>query len=48
MEWQTKNRVGKVFFDANQNARIKNMATAYSPRAKPGAPVSVPLRCDEL
>jgi bifunctional non-homologous end joining protein LigD len=48
MEWQTRNRVGKVFFDANQNARIKNMAAAYSPRAKPGAPVSVPLKWDEL
>ncbi|MCC6236461.1 MAG: non-homologous end-joining DNA ligase [Dehalococcoidia bacterium] len=48
MEWQTKNRAGKVFFDANQNARIKNMAAAYSPRAKPGAPVSVPVRWNEL
>jgi bifunctional non-homologous end joining protein LigD len=48
MEWQTKNRAGKVFFDANQNARIKNMAAAYSPRAKPGAPVSVPLQWHEL
>ncbi|MFN8638845.1 MAG: non-homologous end-joining DNA ligase [Dehalococcoidia bacterium] len=48
MEWQTKNRAGKVFFDAGQNARTKNMAAAYSPRAKPGAPVSVPLRWNEL
>ncbi|MEZ4501582.1 MAG: non-homologous end-joining DNA ligase [Dehalococcoidia bacterium] len=48
MEWQTKNRTGKVFFDSNQNARIKNIAAAYSPRAKPGAPVSVPLRWSEL
>lgn len=48
MEWTTEKRRGMVFFDANQNARIKNLAGPYSPRAKPGAPVSVPLRWDEL
>ena len=48
MEWATEKRRGMVFFDANQNARIKNLAGPYSPRAKPGAPVSVPLRWDEL
>ncbi len=48
MEWRTENRTGKVFFDANQNARIKNLASAYSPRAKPGAPVSMPLRWNDL
>lgn len=48
MEWQTERRRGRVFFDANQNARSKNLACAYSPRAKPGAPVSVPLRWTEV
>ena len=48
MEWDTKKRTGKVFLDANQNARHKNLAAAYSPRAKPGAPVSMPLRWDEV
>ncbi len=48
MEWATPKRKGKVFFDANQNARAKNLACAYSPRAKPGAPVSIPLKWDEL
>ncbi len=48
MEWATEKRRGKVFFDANQNARIKSLAGPYSPRAKPGAPVSMPLRWDEL
>lgn len=47
-EWVSEKRRGKVFFDANQNARIKNLACAYSPRAKPGAPVSTPLRWNEL
>ena len=48
MEWQIKDRAGMVFFDVNQNARIKNLAAPYSPRAKPGAPVSMPLRWNEL
>ena len=48
IEWATEKRRGKVFFDANKNARVKNLAAAYSPRAKPGAPVSMPLRWDEL
>ncbi|MEI7926747.1 MAG: ATP-dependent DNA ligase, partial [Chloroflexota bacterium] len=47
-EWQTEKRRGMVFFDANQNARIKNLACAYSPRSKPGGPVSMPLKWDEL
>ncbi|MCK9495491.1 MAG: non-homologous end-joining DNA ligase [Dehalococcoidia bacterium] len=47
-EWVSEKRRGKVFFDANQNARIKNLACAYSPRAKPGAPVSIPLKWTEL
>lgn len=48
MEWLTEKRTGKVFLDANMNARTKNLASVYSPRAKPGAPVSMPLRWDEL
>ena len=48
MEWVSEKRRGKVFFDANQNARIKSLAVAYSPRTKPGGPVSMPLRWTEL
>jgi bifunctional non-homologous end joining protein LigD len=48
MEWAVPKREGRVFLDVNQNARFKNLAAAYSPRAKPGAPVSMPLRWDEL
>ncbi|MBM4410029.1 MAG: ATP-dependent DNA ligase [Chloroflexi bacterium] len=47
-EWNIQKRRGMVFLDVNQNARIKNLAAPYSPRAKPGAPVSIPLRWDEL
>jgi bifunctional non-homologous end joining protein LigD len=48
LEWATAKRAGKIFVDVNQNARIKNLAAAFSPRPKPGAPVSMPLRWDEL
>ncbi|HKS91222.1 MAG TPA: hypothetical protein VJQ83_04780, partial [Tepidiformaceae bacterium] len=48
MEWDTTKRRGKVFLDANQNARHKSLAAPYSPRAKPGAPVSLPMGWDEL
>ena len=48
LEWAVEKRGGKIFLDVNQNARIKNLAAAFSPRPKPGAPVSMPLRWDEL
>ncbi|MCY3655901.1 MAG: non-homologous end-joining DNA ligase [Chloroflexi bacterium] len=48
LEWATQQRTGKIFVDVNQNARIKNLAAAFSPRPKPGAPVSMTLRWDEL
>jgi len=34
--------------DYNQNARDRTIAAAYSLRPRPGAPVSTPLRWDEL
>ena len=48
LEWVTERRTGKVFLDANQNARHKSLAAPYSPRAKPGGPVSLPQTWDEL
>jgi len=39
---------GKVLMDALQNARGKPLATAYSARAYPGAPVSTPVTAAEL
>ena len=48
LEWASQKRTGKVFLDVNQNARSKNVAAVFSPRAKPGAPVSTPVRWDEL
>ena len=48
MEWSVSKRSGKIFLDHNQNTRSKNMASIYSLRPLPGAPVSTPLRWDEL
>jgi bifunctional non-homologous end joining protein LigD len=48
VEWAVKKRTGKVFVDYNQNARGKTLASIYSPRALPQAPVSVPVEWSEL
>src|SRR5437763_6959726 len=37
-----------IFIDYNQNARDRTIASAYSVRPKPGAPVSAPVTWDEL
>src|SRR5438067_582974 len=38
----------RIFVDYNQNARDRTIASAYSIRPKPGAPVSAPVAWDEL
>jgi bifunctional non-homologous end joining protein LigD len=43
-----KNRVGKIFIDYLRNTRGASTATAYSARARPGLPVSVPITREEL
>ena len=48
MEWTVSKRSGKIFLDHNQNVQGKNMASIYSLRPLPGAPVSTPLKWDEL
>jgi bifunctional non-homologous end joining protein LigD len=46
-EWLKKKRDG-VLLDYHQNGAGKTIASAYSVRPKPGAPVSTPLDWDEL
>ena len=46
-EWLKRKREG-VLVDHRQNAHGKTIASVYSVRPKPGAPVSTPLRWDEL
>jgi DNA ligase D len=46
--WWKEDRGERIFVDYNQNARDRTIASAYSIRPKPGAPVSAPLSWDEL
>jgi DNA ligase D len=47
-EWWKEERGKRIFVDYNQNARDRTIASAYSVRPKPGAPVSAPVTWDEL
>jgi DNA ligase D-like protein (predicted polymerase) len=47
-KWWKEERGTRVFVDYNQNARDRTIASAYSVRPKPGAPVSAPFTWDEL
>ncbi len=46
-EWTKSKRQG-VLIDSNQNGEGKTIASVYSVRPHPGAPVSTPLRWDEV
>jgi DNA ligase D len=46
--WWKEERGRRIFVDYNQNARDRTIASAYSIRPKPGAPVSAPVAWDEL
>jgi DNA ligase D len=47
-KWWKEERGERIFIDYNQNARDRTIASAYSIRPRPGAPVSAPLTWDEL
>ena len=47
-KWWKEERGPRVFADYNQNARDRTIASAYSLRARPAAPVSTPLTWAEL
>ena len=48
MEWDIPARAGRVFIDHNQNVGGKTIASVYSVRPRPGAPVSTPLLWPEV
>jgi len=48
LERKPEKRQKKVYLDYLQNRRGQTMASAYSIRPRPGAPVSTPLRWEEL
>jgi DNA primase len=47
-KWWKEERGERVFIDYNQNARDRTIASPYSVRPKPGAPVSAPLLWEEV
>jgi DNA ligase D-like protein (predicted polymerase) len=46
--WWKEERGERIFVDYNQNCRDRTIASAYSLRPIPGAPVSTPMTWDEL
>jgi DNA primase len=46
--WWKEERGARLFLDYNQNLRDRTIASAWSLRARPGAPVSTPLSWDQL
>ena len=46
--WWKEERGERIFVDFNQNSRDRTIASAYSLRPIPGAPVSTPLEWEEL
>jgi bifunctional non-homologous end joining protein LigD len=47
-EWEVAKREGRARLDYTQNAINKTLAAPFCVRPAPGAPVSVPIRWDEL
>lgn len=47
-KWWKEERGERIFVDFNQNCRDRTIASAYSLRPRPGAPVSTPVTWDEL
>ena len=48
MAWWKEERGEKIFVDFNQANRDRTIASAYSPRPLPGAPVSMPVPWERL
>jgi bifunctional non-homologous end joining protein LigD len=48
MQWSTEKRIGRVFFDYNQNAMGKTLASIFSVRPTNSATVSMPIEWRKL
>ncbi|MEU9264593.1 non-homologous end-joining DNA ligase [Streptomyces sp. NPDC048251] len=48
IKWWKEERGERIFLDYNQTARDRTIASAYSVRPRPHAPVSAPLRWEEV
>ncbi|WP_406496759.1 non-homologous end-joining DNA ligase [Streptomyces sp. NBC_01604] len=48
IKWWKEERGRRIFLDYNQTARDRTIASAYSVRPRPHAPVSAPLRWEEV
>lgn len=46
--WWKEQRGSRIFLDYNQNLRDRTIASAWSLRARPGAPVSTPMTWERL
>jgi bifunctional non-homologous end joining protein LigD len=46
--WDTTQRSGKIFFDYNQNAKGKTIASVFSARPSVSATISMPVKWEEL
>ena len=46
--WWKEERGTRIFLDYNQNNRDRTIASAWSLRPRPGAPVSTPMTWDRL
>ena len=48
LEFAKKDRGDRVFIDVNRNAYAQTYAVAYTVRARPGAPISMPIEWKDL
>jgi bifunctional non-homologous end joining protein LigD len=48
MDWNTSKRRGKIFFDHNQNAKGKTLASVFSARPTACATISMPFKWDVI